>query len=137
MHTHVFEEVIRIRDRILDIASKDGFALRQWTSNEESLISDFVNYSANTYIRLNVEEITFTLGEWRYKARIQGLHYTACTEQIKQKLHLHEHIALHVSNVICQQFLLMFSVELQPPKYNKQIFNITKLLHINNINRIT
>ncbi|KAL2726392.1 hypothetical protein V1477_017733 [Vespula maculifrons] len=46
--------------------------------------------------------------EWRYKARIQGLHYTTCTEQIKQKPHLHGHAALHMSNIICQQSLLMF-----------------------------
>ncbi|KAL2729152.1 hypothetical protein V1477_016633, partial [Vespula maculifrons] len=62
MDTHIFDDAIRIRDRILDIASKDGFVLRQWASNEKSLISDFVNYLANTCICLNLEEITFTLG---------------------------------------------------------------------------
>ncbi|KAF7382996.1 hypothetical protein HZH66_013398 [Vespula vulgaris] len=51
--------------------------------------------------------------EWRYKARIQGLHYTTCTEQIKQKPHLHRHAALHMSNIICQQSLLMFSLYTQ------------------------
>ncbi|KAF7382999.1 hypothetical protein HZH66_013401 [Vespula vulgaris] len=62
MDTHIFDDAIRIRDRILDIASKDGFVLRQWASNKKSLISDFVNYLANTCICLNLEEITFTLG---------------------------------------------------------------------------
>ncbi|KAL2743809.1 hypothetical protein V1477_008067 [Vespula maculifrons] len=60
MDTHIFDEAIRIRDRILDIASKHDFALRQWTSNEDSLISNFVNYSANTYIRLNLEDLSST-----------------------------------------------------------------------------
>ncbi|KAL2726387.1 piggyBac transposable element-derived protein 4-like [Vespula maculifrons] len=39
MDTHIFDEAIRIRDRILDIASKHDFALRQWTSNEDNSLS--------------------------------------------------------------------------------------------------
>ncbi|KAL2748687.1 hypothetical protein V1477_003330 [Vespula maculifrons] len=49
--THAFSEAIKIRDEILNIASKDGFALQQWAFNEESLISDLVNCSTNIHIR--------------------------------------------------------------------------------------
>ncbi|KAF7379334.1 hypothetical protein HZH66_014705 [Vespula vulgaris] len=60
--THTFDEAIRIEDKVLDIASNDAFALQQWIFNEKNFISDFVNHSTDTYIRVDLEETTFILG---------------------------------------------------------------------------
>lgn len=46
----------------MDITSKGGFALRQWASIEESLISDLVKHSTDINILLNLEKTISTLG---------------------------------------------------------------------------
>ncbi|XP_063901935.1 uncharacterized protein LOC135121564 [Zophobas morio] len=56
------EELIVIRDQIIEILKHGGFSLRKWASNHSELIPDTLSHEQNLNIRLDKGEYTKPLG---------------------------------------------------------------------------
>ncbi|XP_076248056.1 uncharacterized protein LOC143187713 [Calliopsis andreniformis] len=59
------EEVKLIRDELLQVCEKGGFKLRQWASNDQSLVDTLDDCTDTTHLRLDLNNTIKTLGiDW-------------------------------------------------------------------------
>lgn len=70
--------------------------------------------------------------ERNFNVVLTGLHYSTPVEDIAKEIELQGHQVINVSNIkqrSTKKPLSMFWVNLKPDSYNKDVYNITILLH--------
>ncbi|XP_043258500.1 uncharacterized protein LOC122400851 [Colletes gigas] len=64
--TQTLNEAIALRDQLVEALKTGGFNLRQWASNEPSLIANFKELASEEFLFLDMETVKKTLGiYWR------------------------------------------------------------------------